>query len=253
MGGDMSGPMDVGIVTVGDELLAGDTVNTNATWLCARLYERGVMVTRVTVVPDDVEEIVSVVRHEHERSDAVIVTGGLGPTHDDITLDAIATALDRPLETNEEAMQWLTREEGYAADDLVAGTVDIPVGARPLHNEVGVAPGAKVDGVYVFPGVPTEMQAMFRSVEEDFTGQPTVRRTVTVDEPESQLLDRFAALQEQFEVSVGSYPGDVVDVTISGSDVETVETAAAWLAERSSTVSPEDEPGPGDRHDDTSE
>lgn len=241
--------MEVGIVTVGDELLAGDTVNTNATWLCTRLHERGVQVRRVTVVPDDIDEIATVVREERERSDAIIVTGGVGPTHDDVTLDAIAQALDRPLVEHGEAKRWLTEEGGYAAENLVPGTVDLPEGAQAIHNEVGVAPGAKIEGIYVFPGVPAEMQGMFATVAEDFIGEARVRRSVTIDEPESHLLDRFAALQERFDVSVGSYPGESVEVRITGTDEQEVNNAAAWLTERAQTLSPEEPAEPGDSDD----
>jgi molybdenum cofactor synthesis domain-containing protein len=105
--------MHVALISVGDEILAGDTVNTNATWLGQRLAERGVDVERVTVVPDRVSEIASVVNEYRAAYDAVIVTGGLGPTHDDLTMEGVATALGREVEQNEEALAWLTEEGGY--------------------------------------------------------------------------------------------------------------------------------------------
>lgn len=236
--------MEVAILTVGDELLSGDTVNTNATWLCARLYERGVEVTRVTVVPDDIEEIASVIQTRLPEVDAMIVTGGLGPTHDDMTLDGIARAIDRPLVENAEAKQWLSEEGGYSVDSLIDGTLELPRGAKPIHNEVGVAPGAVVDGIYVLPGVPAEMQSMFDRVADDFSGAKRYRRELTIDEPESSLLDRFEAVQERFEVSVGSYPGEVVTVKITSRDDEAVQQAADWLTERATTVSPEERTDP---------
>ncbi|MFW6000537.1 MAG: molybdopterin-binding protein, partial [Halorubrum sp.] len=84
--------MNAAVVTVGDELLDGDTENTNATWLCDRLDARGVTVRRVTVVPDEVSQIARVVNEYHAEYDAVIVTGGLGPTHDDVTMEGVAAA-----------------------------------------------------------------------------------------------------------------------------------------------------------------
>ena len=89
--------MNAAVVTVGDELLVGDTENTNATWLCDRLDARGVAVRRVTVVPDEVSEIARVVNEYYAEYDAVIVTGGLGPTHDDVTMEAVAAAFGRDL------------------------------------------------------------------------------------------------------------------------------------------------------------
>ncbi|MDQ2049220.1 molybdopterin-binding protein [Natronolimnohabitans sp. A-GB9] len=223
--------MNVAIVTVGDELLAGRTTNTNATWLCERLDDRGVSVERVTTVPDRIDDIACVVDEYHTAYDAVVVTGGLGPTHDDVTMEAVATALDRDLEENEEALIWL-EESGYSRGDLTDGTAALPTGSRPLHNENGVAPGAAVENIYVLPGVPSEMKAMFESIESEFTGIQTVRETVVADEPESALLDRITDVRERFDVAVGSYPGGSVRLVLEGTDAETVEEAAAWLRER---------------------
>lgn len=227
--------MNVAIVTVGDELLVGDTENTNATWLCDRLDDRGVPVRRVTVVPDEVAEIARVVNEYYAEYDAVIVTGGLGPTHDDVTMAAVAAAFGRELVENEEAAAWLA-ERGYSADDLTAETTHLPADCRPLANEPGVAPGAVVESVYVLPGVPTEMKAMFESVADEFNGTPTHTVTVDVDEPESALLARFAELQETFDVSVGSYPGESVRVKITAATAAEAERAAEWVRERSVLV-----------------
>ena len=227
--------MNAAVVTVGDELLVGDTENTNATWLCDRLDERGVVVRRVTVLPDEVGEIARVVNEYHAEYDAVIVTGGLGPTHDDVTMEGVAAAFGRGVERNDEAAAWLA-ERGYSADDLAAETTHLPADCRPLANEAGVAPGAVVESAYVLPGVPTEMKAMFESVADEFEGTPTHTVTVDVDEPESALLERFTALQEEFDVSVGSYPGESVRVKITATTAAEAERAAEWVRERSTLV-----------------
>ena len=227
--------MEVAIVTVGDELLAGRTTNTNATWLCERLAERGVRVERVTTLPDRVPDIARVVNEYRAEYDAVIVTGGVGPTHDDVTMDGVAAALGRPLEEHPEALRWLVEEGGYAREELTERTAHLPKGARALHNEVGVAPGAALEGVYVLPGVPTEMRGMFETIVEEFTGEPIHREVVVADEPESALLDRLEALRERFDVTVGSYPGDAVRISIESPDEETTAAAAAWLSARVET------------------
>jgi molybdenum cofactor synthesis domain-containing protein len=224
--------MQAAIVTVGDELLTGDTTDTNASWLAGELTDRGVAVERITTVPDRESDIARVVNEYRAAYDAVIVTGGVGPTHDDVTMAGVAAATGRDLELNEEALEWLTTHGGYAADDLDEGTTALPAGARVLHNEVGVAPGCVIEGVYVMPGVPVEMKAMFESVAAEFAGERDHVRFVETTEPESELLDRLAAVREEFEVTVGSYPGETVRVKFSGADEETVETAAAWLRER---------------------
>jgi len=224
--------MRVALVTVGDELLSGDTTNTNAAWLGSRLTERGVDVERVTVVPDREADIARVVNEHHAEFDAVVVTGGLGPTHDDVTMDGVAAAFGRDLEPSEAVLGRLEAEGGYAREDLAAGTTEIPAGARPLHNEVGVAPGCVIGSVYVLPGVPDEMKAMFEAVADEFSGDVVHVVTVEADEPESALLDRVRELRREFDVTVGSYPGEVVRLKVGHVDPEVAEAAADWLRDR---------------------
>jgi len=233
--------MHVAVINVGDEILAGDTTNTNATWLCDRLDERGVDVERITVVPDRVADIARVVNEYRAEHDAVVVTGGLGPTHDDVTMDGVAAAFGREVERNEEAVEWLVEHGGYERDDLAEGTSHLPAGARVLHNEVGVAPGCVVDDeVYVLPGVPQEMEGMFERVAGEFDGERTHVVVVTVDEPESALLDRVEELRERFDVTVGSYPGEYVRVKLKDVNADAVEAAAGWLRERVDVVETEE-------------
>lgn len=223
--------MNVAVVTVGNELLAGRTTNTNATWLCEQLTERGTTVERVTTVPDRVADIARVINEYRAEYDAVVVTGGLGPTHDDVTMEGVAAALGRSLEEHETALSWLT-ENGYSRGDLVDGTAALPTGSRALHNKEGVAPGAALEGIYVLPGVPTEMKAMFEAIAHEFTGTKTYREAVLVDEPESALLDRIDTLRDRFDVTVGSYPGESVRIEIESTDETTTTEAAAWLREQ---------------------
>ncbi|GGM25601.1 competence/damage-inducible protein A [Haloarcula argentinensis] len=224
--------MRVAVVTVGDELLSGETVNTNAAWLGQQLAERGVTVGRTTVVPDEIADIARVVNEYHAEFDAVIVTGGLGPTHDDKTIEAVAAAFGRDVVESEDALAWLEEHGGYTRDDLTDGTGDVPEGSRVLPNHEGVAPGCVVENCYVLPGVPAEMKRMFEEVADEFAGEQRYVRTVDADEPESALLERLAEVQEQFPVKVGSYPGDHVTVRFEGTEEELVEEAAAWFSDR---------------------
>ena len=224
--------MRVAVVTVGDELLSGETVNTNAAWLGRQLTERGVTVARTAVVPDEVDDIARVVNEYHAEFDAVIVTGGLGPTHDDKTIEAVAAAFGRDVVESEAAIAWLEEHGGYTREDLTDGTGEVPEGSRVLPNHEGVAPGCVVESCYVLPGVPAEMKRMFEEISGEFTGQQRYVRTVDAAEPESALLDRLAEVQEQFPIKVGSYPGEHVTVRFEGTEEELVEEAAAWFSER---------------------
>ncbi|GGL43496.1 competence damage-inducible protein A [Halarchaeum grantii] len=224
--------MDVAVLTVGDELLAGDTTNTNAAWLGRRLTERGATVRRTVVVPDDVEVIAADVRELAERYDAVLVTGGLGPTHDDVTMDGVAAAFEREMGEHPDALTWFAEHGTYSRADLTEGTTHLPEGARLLPNDEGVAPGAVVENCYVLPGVPGEMKAMFERVAGEFAGETRHVEVVRADEPESALVERIEGVRERFDVTVGSYPGDGVRLKLQGSDAATVREAAEWLRER---------------------
>jgi molybdenum cofactor synthesis domain-containing protein len=224
--------MRVAVVTVGDELLVGETVNTNAAWLGEQLRDRGVTVERMTTVPDRTADIAKVVNEYHAEYDAVIVTGGLGPTHDDRTIEGVAAAFGRDTTEHEEVLDWLTDHGGYSHDELADGTAHLPEGSSMIPNHDGVAPGCVVENCYVLPGVPSEMKRMFEEIEAGFSGQKRHVVTVPADEPESALLDRIEQVREQFPVKVGSYPGEYVTVRFEGTDPKLVEAAADWLRER---------------------
>lgn len=229
--------MHVAVLTVGDELLAGDTVNTNAAWLGQQLTERGARVKRIVVVPDTVQDIAQVVNELRADFEAVIVTGGVGPTHDDVTLEGVAAAVGTQLEEHPAAIEWFETQSNYTADNLAEGTTNLPAGSRLIPNDVGVAPGAVVEGtdgvpIYVLPGVPEEMKQMFSRIADEFSGERLTRISIESDEPESALIDRLAEVRDRFDVSVGSYPGESVSLTIQGVDGAEVRDAAEWLRDR---------------------
>jgi nicotinamide-nucleotide amidase len=247
--------MDAALVTVGDELLAGDTENTNATWLARELTERGVAVRRALTVPDVEAAIADAVREYADRYDAVIVTGGLGGTPDDLTMDAVAAAFDRPLEPNDLARADLERTlEAIAGDypDLnvdVEAEASIPAGARPLINDAGLSPGAVVENVYVLPGIPGEMQHMFEGVAEEFAGDVESRVLYTT-EPEANLIERLDGVRNQFGVQVGCYPDREAGhnrLKLRSDDPEKLEQATAWLREEVRLVEPDADTHVGER------
>lgn len=158
------------VVAVGDELLLGDIVNGNAAWLGAELAAVGAPVVHSSMVGDDVGRIVAAVRRALEDADVVLITGGLGPTVDDLTRDAVAQVADVPLDRHpeiEEALRERFRAYGFAMPEAVLRQADVPRGARPLDNPVGTAPGLRleVDGrlLFALPGPPHELAAVASS------------------------------------------------------------------------------------------
>ena len=231
--------MEVALITVGDELLAGDTVNTNANWLAGELSDRGVAVTRILSVPDDRAVIAERVRAYADAFDAVIATGGIGGTPDDVTMEAVADAFDRDLAptdlTREAVERHLTEIRERLPDSDVDVDVEaeaaIPVGSRPIRNEPGLAPGCVVKGVYVMPGIPEELKAMFASVADEFAGDRRSRFLYTV-EPEADIVPALEAAGERFDVAVGCYPDREAEhnrLKLTATDDDTLDDAATWL------------------------
>ncbi|MFC6863200.1 competence/damage-inducible protein A [Halomicroarcula sp. GCM10025817] len=242
--------MEVALLTVGDELLSGDTENTNATWLARRLSAAGVTVPRILTVPDDEAVIAESVRRFHGAFDAVVVTGGIGGTPDDVTKAGVAAAFDRDLVVPEDVRAHLVAKAERFADenpdvvdryeldlDLDAWAA-IPEGGEPLLTEESFAAGCVVDGVYVMPGIPEELKAMFATVAGDFGGDRTTE-TIHTPAPEGAVVATITEARERFGVAVGSYPrnGDTPGrVKVTGEDADLVTEAAGWLRERIETV-----------------
>jgi nicotinamide-nucleotide amidase len=160
--------MNAAIVAIGDELVLGQVVDTNSAWLSARLAARGVMTLLHKTVPDDVDATAGAVREAAQAADLVIVTGGLGPTQDDLTREALARVLGVPLERHAPSVERIAaffRRIGRAMPDANQAQAMCPRGARMLDNDWGTAPGieARVGRARVFavPGVPREMEGMF--------------------------------------------------------------------------------------------
>src|SRR5919198_1869580 len=160
------------IVTIGSELVSGDVVDTNAVWLAKRLERAGMHVQLMATVPDDMERIARSVRAAATDADVVIVTGGLGGTPDDLTREAIAAAFGVALVEQPEVAASL-RERFPAAPEYAARWAKLPEGSRPMEIERGGAPGFVLGNVYVLPGLPAEMEAMFELVAAEIgAGSP---------------------------------------------------------------------------------
>jgi nicotinamide-nucleotide amidase len=224
------------ILTVGNEIVSGDTENTNASWLARRLAGLGVEVRLIAAVQDDVEEIAAFLRAEAVRAEHVFVTGGLGGTPDDLTRQGVAAAFGRESEEIPEVAAILrARFEPRGLGDYAARWACLPHGAEPLMNPLGGAPGFVVENVVVLPGLPSEMEAMFETVAERFAGRPigTWRRSYRTGEGQIvRILEEATRLHPG--VMVGSYPrflddGPEVTVVLKSADQEALAAATTWV------------------------
>ncbi|SHG91974.1 competence/damage-inducible protein A [Halobaculum gomorrense] len=241
--------MDVAIVTVGDEVLAGETTNTNASWLAGEIAGSGARVRRILTMPDDRPAITARIRAWSDAYDAVVVTGGLGGTHDDVTADALADAFDRELAVREDVRSAVVETVAAYRDanpevveehDLeidVAAWASLPEGARYVPNDAGLCPGFVLENVYAMPGVPDEVEAVFGRVADEFAGDE-VARTLYTPQPEGSMVETLGDARDRFDVAIGSYPETAGHnrLTVRGDDPEATDEAVEWLAERVETV-----------------
>lgn len=224
------------ILTIGNELTSGDVQNTNGTWLAQRLERIGVSVTILAAAPDQIEAVARFVEREAARADLVLVTGGLGGTPDDLTREAVAAAFGVGQETVPELAAAL-RARFRRDPDYAARWADLPAGSRGIENPLGGAPGFVIENVYVLPGLPVEMEAMFESIEDQLAAGPPIdtwRRTYPVRE--SEIVHVLAEAGERFPgLLVGSYPtfgdaGPRVEIVLKSSDGRQLAAAADYVS-----------------------
>lgn len=226
------------VLSVGDELLSGDVVDTNAAWLDAQLGARGWTVVEHRTVGDDVEAIADAVRALAARHARVVVTGGLGPTEDDLTIQAVAKAAGVALEYRPEVYARIRARFEARGRPLRPGhrrQAELPVGARLFDNPLGTAPGFALtlagSEVFVLPGVPTEMRALFETMQAALTTGPrrAVRRVLkTVGLGETDLEARVAPIRDEAAgVRFGfRSTGLVQEVRLYGDDEAAVDAVA---------------------------
>jgi nicotinamide-nucleotide amidase len=232
----------VEIVTIGNEVLSGRTLDTNFAWLARALEAVSVQVAWHTTVGDDTKFIGEALRRALERSDAVVMTGGLGPTPDDVTRRAVATALRRPLQLDEDvvaAIRERARRAGRKLPASVESQALLPRGAQPWVNPVGTAPGLLIlhedHPVILLPGVPAEMEALATEFVVPYlrarTGRVVETFTLrTVGAYESQLQERIGKLPAKWRGAalayLPGYSGVDLRVTVAGGDAEAVHALA---------------------------
>ena len=199
------------VLVIGNEILSGRTNDANLHYLARRLTEIGVRLAEARVVEDDVAAIGKALNALRRTYTYVFTTGGIGPTHDDITAQSVAKALKLPLITDRAALARLTahyKTRGTTLNAARKRMARMPKGSALVENPVSSAPGFRIKNVFVMAGVPLIMQAMFESIAGTLQGgPPLISRTVRVSLPEGEFAAGLGKLQKRFaDVSIGSYP-----------------------------------------------
>ncbi|MCX2722285.1 competence/damage-inducible protein A [Roseibium salinum] len=226
-------------LVIGDEILSGRTKDKNIGFVADYLTSLGIDLREVRVVPDDRTEIADAVNALRARYTYVFTSGGIGPTHDDITAESIAAAFGVPLNLDPRAVALL--ETHYAPGQFTPARqrmARIPEGADLIENKVSKAPGFRIGNVHVMAGVPAIMQAMMDAIAPTLaTGRIMLSETVAADMPESRIADRLSAIQDAHpETLIGSYPSAsegkfTTQIVIRSRNEAALKAAAADVAE----------------------
>ncbi len=227
-----------GIILIGNEILSGKVADANASYLCRELRALGVDVRKISVIPDEVELIASEVAEQSRAFDVIFTSGGVGPTHDDVTIEGVARALGVAVVRDPRLVQVI---EGFAKGRMNEARLkmaEVPEGAELMACEELAFPAVVVRNIYVLPGVPEIFRQKFEALRERFRESPFHLRSVFVSIPEGTLADHLNELLRRHpELMLGSYPEFFnpeykVKVTLESKDRAYVERALADFLQR---------------------
>lgn len=228
------------MLVIGDEILSGRTRDANMHHLAGQLTERGITLSEVRIVSDDETAIVTAVRALAGAYDHVFTSGGIGPTHDDITADCVAKAFETHIDVRADARDLLANfyaQTGRELNDARLRMARIPDGATLIDNPVSVAPGFTLGNVHVMAGVPSVFQAMVASVLPQLTGgKPLISESVRLDRGEGDVAAPLGAIAKDFpDLQIGSYPFQQdgrygTNIVLRGTDRDMLDQAVARVA-----------------------
>jgi molybdenum cofactor synthesis domain-containing protein len=217
-------PRTAGIIIIGNEILSGRIQDANSSYLASELRALGVDVRRISVIPDEVDAIAEEVSAFSRRFDLVFTAGGVGPTHDDVTMQGIARGFGLGTVVNGKLAEIIRERCGIEANDSAMKMAEVPEGAEVIEVEGLRFPPVVIRNVHVFPGIPEFLRNKFSALRERFRSEPYMLKKVFVNEEECYIAGQLDALAGEFGgVIVGSYPkvnepGYKVVVTLESTD-----------------------------------
>ncbi|WP_170419902.1 competence/damage-inducible protein A [Ruegeria arenilitoris] len=228
------------MLVIGDEILSGRTRDANMHYLAQELTKHGIDLKEVRIVSDEAPAIEAAVTALSQGYDHVFTSGGIGPTHDDITADCIARAFGAHIDVRDDARALLQAhydQSGLELNEARLRMARIPDGATLIDNPVSTAPGFTLGNVHVMAGVPLVFQAMVASVLPTLTGgKPLLSQTLRVNRGEGDIAATLAAVAEEFgDVSIGCYPFQIngvfgANVVVRGTDGSRIDAVTTRLA-----------------------
>lgn len=222
-------------VIIGNEILTGTTQDENASFLIRELHSLGVALRRIVTIPDDVDQIADTVRDSAARFDYVFTSGGVGPTHDDVTIEGVAKAFGRPIVHHPGLVAVIRDYFGGSMDEARLRMADVPEGSELIYSATTRWPVLAIANVYILPGVPEVFRAKFAAIRERFRAAPFHTSVVFTREDELDIASRLNQVVTMNPgVTIGSYPnfgsGDYrVKITVEGNEAEAVARAKALL------------------------
>ena len=223
------------IIVIGNEILSGKVVDTNAAFLCRELRSLGVTLRRILVIPDELDEIAEAVRSYKPAFDVVFTSGGVGPTHDDVTMAGIASALNRQVIRHPVLEQKIREFSGGKINEARLKLAEVPEGAELVFDGDTTFPAIHVENLYILPGIPEIFRDKFLAIKSRFAVDPYFLRVVYTRAAESTIAQYLNQTLEAFPLlQLGSYPklSDPeyrVRVTLESKDQEYVNRAFEYL------------------------
>lgn len=227
-----------GVLVIGNEILSGKVVDTNSSFLASELRTLGVDLKRILTIPDEVDIIAEEVRAMSEAYDYVFTSGGIGPTHDDVTMEAVAKAFGRRVELSQSMCERIQRAQGRPPNESQRKMAMVPQGSQSIDAGDLWFPVVIVENVHIFPGIPKLLEKKFLSIRHRFAGVPFQIRKIYVTRYESDIADQLNDLLSEFpELMLGSYPRvDRRDyrvlLTLESRDADYLQRAQDCLLER---------------------
>jgi molybdenum cofactor synthesis domain-containing protein len=219
------------ILVIGDEILSGKTEDQNAHLMISELRQLGVALKRILVIPDDLDEVAAAVRELSGRFDHVFTSGGVGPTHDDVTIVGIARAFDVSIIRHPELERRIKSFFGEGVDEARLRMADIPECSELIDSSELRWPLLVCKNVYILPGVPEHFRRKFLAIRERFRVAPFFARAIYTFEDEFELAENLSAIAEAHpQVAIGSYPSFSsteyrVKLTLESKDDQALEAA----------------------------